>query len=171
MRSGLRWCLDRRLPTAVAASGLAALVLVCGALLLGQRPTYRFLLWNLALAWVPFVAGLVMELLDGGRHRVLLTATAVAWLLFLPNAAYLVSDITHFDPVSATPWLDLARLVAFAWAGCLLAVLSMRSIQRIVTRHAGAVAGWCVVIASSAASGAGVALGRFGRVNSWEVVT
>ena len=93
------------------------------------------------------------------------------WLLFLPNAAYLVSDITHFDQVSPTPWLDLARLVAFAWAGCLLAVLSMRAVHRIVTSHAGPLAGWSVVVASAVATGAGVALGRFGRVNSWEVVT
>ena len=106
------------------------LVLIGGPLLLDQRPSHRFLLWNLGLAWVPFLAGIALEVLDGRGHRVVLGAAAVVWLLFLPNAAYVVSDLTHYDQVSTTPWLDLARLVAFAWAGCVLAVLSMRSVHR-----------------------------------------
>ena len=103
--------------------------------------------------------------------RAAMAGAAVFWLLFLPNAPYLVSDLTHFDAGSSTPWLDLARLVSFAWAGCLLAVLSLQAVNRVVVRAAGAVAGWTVIVLAAAASGFGVVLGRFSRLNSWEAVT
>ncbi len=169
----LRWSIDRKVPAAAAASTLAVLVLIAGPVVLGQRPTHRFLLWNLALAWVPFLAALAIESLTSGRRgRPWMTAaTAVVWLLFLPNAPYLVSDLTHFDSNSATPWLDLARLVSFAWAGCLLAVLSLRAVHRVVLRHAGAAAAWSVIVLAAIGSGFGVVLGRFARLNSWQAVT
>src|SRR5687767_15995484 len=99
----------RSVPAAVAASALAVLVLIAGPTALGRPPTHRFLLWNLALAWIPFVAALALEELDGQRRRLASLVAAAVWLLFLPNAPYLVSDLSHFDNVSPTPWLDLGR--------------------------------------------------------------
>jgi uncharacterized membrane protein len=170
--STFRWCAERSVPAAVAASALAVLVLVAGPTVLGRPPTHRFLLWNLMLAWIPFVAALVVEELDGRRRRpVLAVAAAVVWVLFLPNAPYLVSDLSHLDNVSPTPWLDLARLVSFAWAGCLLAVLSLRAVHRVLLRRAGAAVAWVVVVLATLGSGFGVVLGRFSRLNSWEALT
>jgi uncharacterized membrane protein len=82
-----------------------------------------------------------------------------------------VSDITHFNRSSPTPWLDLGAFVAFAWAGLLLGVVSMRLVHRTIERTLGKLVGWTVVAGAAAASGFGVALGRFGRLNSWEIVT
>lgn len=176
LRVLLRWSSHRSLPAAIAASALAVVVLIAGPVLLLQRPTHRFLLWNLLLAWIPVIAALVLEALDApgpGRSRrpVLALAAAIVWLLFLPNAPYLVSDLTHFDSGSATPWLDLARLVSFAWAGCLLAVVSLRAVHRVVLRRAGSFTAWGVVVVSAIGSGFGVVLGRFARLNSWQAFT
>ncbi|MEO7295146.1 MAG: DUF1361 domain-containing protein [Candidatus Limnocylindria bacterium] len=71
----------------------------------------------------------------------------------------------------SSPWLDLARLVSFAWAGCLLAVLSLRAVHGVVLRRAGPAVAWSVVVLSAVGSGFGVVLGRFSRLNSWQVVT
>lgn len=176
IRNSFRWSIDRSLPPVVAASALAVFVLIAGPAVLGQRPTHRFLLWNLALAWIPFLAALALEALDRGqahgrRAALAITAVAAVWLLFLPNAPYLVSDFTHFDSGSSTPWLDLARLVSFAWAGCLLAVVSLRTVHRVVLRRAGAVVAWSVVVLAAIGSGFGVVLGRFSRLNSWQALT
>jgi uncharacterized membrane protein len=171
IRTASRWGIERSVPAAVAASALAVVVLIAGPVVLGQRPSHRFLLWNLALAWIPFVAALALEALADRRRRLAMVGAAVIWLVFLPNAPYLVSDITHLDSDSATPWLDLARLVSFAWAGCLLAVLSLRAVHRVVLRRAGAAVAWVVVVAATIGSGFGVVLGRFSRLNSWQVVT
>jgi uncharacterized membrane protein len=173
--SAFRWGIDRRIFPAVAASALAVAVLIAGPIVLGARPTHRFLLWNLALAWIPFVAALSLEAIDAGwkttKRPFLLLAAAATWLFFLPNAPYLVSDLTHFDGDSSTPWLDLTRLVSFAWAGCLLAVLSLRIVHRVAERRIGVVGAWSAVVLAAIGSGFGVVLGRFSRLNSWQVVT
>jgi uncharacterized membrane protein len=171
IRRSIRWANARSLPAAAAASALAVTVLIAGPTVLGQRPTHRFLLWNLALAWVPYVAALAAEELDHRRRRAATLAAAAVWLLFLPNAPYLVSDLTHFDRASNTPWLDLGRLVSFAWAGCLLAVLSLRAVHRVLLRRAGPTAAGAAVVLAAIGSGFGVVLGRFDRLNSWEAVT
>jgi uncharacterized membrane protein len=171
LRQATHWLNQRSAFSVTAASSLAMAVFLLGPLLLGQLPSQRFLVWNLALAWIPYVAALGLEAFDRARLPLAAAATAAIWLLFLPNAPYLVTDLTHLHRVSATPWLELARFVAFAWAGCLLAVASLRLVHRVVSGHAGWVTGWAVVVFSAGVSGIGVVLGRFARLNSWEVVT
>src|SRR5205807_2413256 len=74
LRALLRWSSERSIPSVVAASTLAIAVLAMGPALLGRPPTHRYLLWNLALAWVPFVAALGIEGVSPARRRVLLAA-------------------------------------------------------------------------------------------------
>jgi uncharacterized membrane protein len=146
-------------------------VFLVGPRLLGEGPTHVFLVWNLFLAWVPLLAALALEASERTHHRVLGGIALGVWLLFLPNAPYLVSDLAHLRWPSTTPWLDFARFVAFAWAGCLLGIAALRVVHGVVAARVGTVAGWFVIVGGAAASGVGVALGRFGRLNSWEVLT
>jgi uncharacterized membrane protein len=51
-------------------------------------------------------------------------------LLFLPNAPYLVTDIIHLRPHRDAPlWYDLITLVAFAWTGSFLGLVSLFLMQ------------------------------------------
>jgi len=167
----VKWCVDRGVPGVVAASGMAMSVLIVGPLLLRRTPTHPFLVWNLALAWVPFIAAIGVDFFIRRRHYVATAVSAAIWIAFLPNAPYLVSDLTHYRSESVTPWLDLVRLVAFGWAGCLLVVASLRIVHLVVSQRAGVLVGWLVVAGAAIASGAGVVLGRFARLNSWELFT
>jgi uncharacterized membrane protein len=167
----LRWSADRSLPSVVAASTLAALVFLIGPRLADAPPTHGFLVWNLFLAWVPLLAALALDASERTHQRVLGALSLLVWLLFLPNAPYLVSDLAHMRWESTTPWLDLARFVAFAWAGCLLGIAALRVVHGVVAARAGTLAGWVVIVGGAAASGAGVALRRFGRLNSWGGLT
>jgi uncharacterized membrane protein len=171
LRSLARWSLDRSLPSVIAASTLSVAVLLLGPAMMRQAPTHRFLLWNLALAWVPLLGALAYERADHQSRRWWSVAALLTWLTFLPNAPYLVSDLTHLEVLSPTPWLDLARLFAFAFTGCVLCGASMRVVHRVVARRAGTGAGWATVLLATALCGPGVALGRFERLNSWQVVT
>jgi len=67
---------------------LAARVIYTG------EPTYVFLLWNLLLAWAPLVLA-YLATRPGGRFRLASVLWLPAWLLFLPNAPYLITDIIH----------------------------------------------------------------------------
>ena len=134
---------------------------------------FRFLVWNLVLAWVPMVLALVVY--DGYRRRralLRLSPALVLWLLFLPNAPYIVTDFVHLDASSAAPlWFDGIELSAFAWTGMLLGFVSLYLVHAVLRDRFGTAAGWGGVLCVLALASVGVYLGRVKRWNSWDVLT
>jgi uncharacterized membrane protein len=61
-------------------------------------------------------------------------------------------------------------LLAFAWSGCFLAVVSLQTMQRLVRRLYGGLVSWLFVGVSAGLSGLGVYLGRIERWNSWDLL-
>jgi uncharacterized membrane protein len=162
---------SRLLLPCLAASALAAALLV-GRGLMGAGG-YGFLLWNLWLAWLPYLAALWADGMAARRARAtwaLLPAGAL-WLLFLPNAPYLMTDFVHLPGMAFVWWWDVGTLLAFAWAGCLLGVASLQLMQGLVRERLGAALSWAFVLVSVGLSGVGIYLGRFLRWNSWDVFT
>jgi len=132
----------------------------------------RFLLWNLTLAWIPLLLALVVydSYRRGVRLIVLLPAIAV-WLLFLPNAPYIVTDFVHLTPSSPTPlWFDAAVISGFAWTGLLLGFASLYLLHAVVRHRFGVRAGWTAAFAALALTSGGVYVGRFLQWNSWDLV-
>jgi hypothetical protein len=84
LRSMARWLHQRSAFSVTAASGLAVAVFLIGPLLVGQLPNQRFLVWNLALAWIPYVAALGLDLFDRARRPLAALAAGTVWLLFSP---------------------------------------------------------------------------------------
>jgi uncharacterized membrane protein len=146
----------------------------CVALLVVRRhefgaAEYAGLVWNLFLAWIPFV--LALGLLAGYRHRVgraALLALGAAWLLFLPNAPYVLTDFVHLGDRHRL--FDTVLIGSFALTSLALGFASLLLVQLVVTRAAGAALGWLVALTSLLLSGLGVYLGRVQRLNSWDLV-
>jgi uncharacterized membrane protein len=134
---------------------------------------FRFLLWNLVLAWVPLLLALVVY--DGYRRRGALLALGpalVLWLLFLPNAPYIVTDVKWLGEYAGGRLAyDAALIGTAATIGLVLGFVSLYLVQVVVAGRFGHVAGWALAWTALALSGVGVYLGRFERWNSWEVVT
>ncbi|HEX6738282.1 MAG TPA: DUF1361 domain-containing protein [Vicinamibacteria bacterium] len=139
------------------------------------RLTYTFLVYNLALAWIPLGFAAAVDALDEWRTRPGAALTALcagAWLVFFPNAPYLMTDLMHLRVRdNRLFWLDLTALQAFAWTGLALGFLSLALVQRVVARRVGRAWSWCFAAAMIGASAFGIYLGRFRRWNSWDVVT
>ena len=131
-----------------------------------------FLVWNLVLAAVPLVASTALARLDaGGAPRARLLAVGALWLLFLPNAPYILTDLVHLAPRPPVPyWYDLVLLLSAAGTGLLAAYVSLADVQHVVSRRLGGRAGWAVAAGSLFLSGFGIYLGRELRWNSWDVV-
>ena len=103
---------------------------------------------------------------SGSRRR------SSLWLLFLPNAPYIVTDFVHLSAGSHAPlWFDGVELSAFAWTGMLLGFVSLYLIHAVIRHRFGAIAGWGACFACSHSSSVGVYLGRVKRWNSWDVLT
>ncbi len=131
------------------------------------------LVWNLVLAWVPFALALVVyDWARRGAPTEVLVAVGVVWLLFLPNAPYIVTDLKwlgHYE--SGTHWFDPVLIGAAAAIGLALGFFSLYLVQSVVAARHGRLVGWVLAWSALVASGLGVYLGRFERWNSWDVVT
>jgi uncharacterized membrane protein len=156
----------------------AVLLMWCAALLAlrlarSHTASYAFLVWNLFLAAIPFWASLVLEKLDAWRRmRPVQWASLVVWLLFLPNAPYIITDFVHLRVRPPIPlWYDILLLLSSAGTGLLLGYASVMIVHRIVARHYGVVAGWATTLIALFLSAFGMYLGRFLRWNSWEALT
>ncbi len=141
--------------------------------LLRGTTTFLFLIWNLFLAWIPYWLSLsVAPLYERSQSRLLTGGLLFVWLLFLPNAPYILTDLLHLRMRAPIPfWYDLMLLISFAWTGLLLGIISLYEVHRFIAEQWSKLAGWFFVIICVVLSGLGVYIGRFLRWNSWDIVT
>lgn len=136
-------------------------------------PTFLFLIWNLFLAWVPY--GLALSLNRLNRHnqsKLLLGIIAGVWLVFFPNAPYIITDLLHLRWRTPIPhWYDLMLIVSFAWTGLMLGYLSLFEVQHFFKQKFNARISWGLSIAALLLASYGVYLGRYLRWNSWDIVS
>ncbi len=131
-------------------------------------PRLVFLLWNLFLAWIPWLAA---RSFSSARSWTVFAAGSAVWLLFLPNAPYLVTDLVHLRMRPPVPlWFDVLLFAAFALAGCALAWASIEAVHSRLAIGLGRLRAAAVVAVVLFLAGFGVYLGRFLRWNSWDVV-
>ena len=164
----------RRLVTVLWLVGVS---LFCVALVLvrfAESGSTNFvgLIWNLFLAWIPF--GIAVAVYDRWRRRgpgALLLVLGALWLLFFPNAPYIVTDYVHLERTADAPyWYDAVTVSAFAWTGLLLGFASLFLMQTVVRQWCGAVTGWIFAAVALALGSVGIYLGRVLRLNSWDAV-
>ena len=134
---------------------------------------YSNLLWNLFLAWLPYIFSVLASSTyrNKPKHWWLITFLGILWLVFFPNAPYIVTDFYYLDPRPPVPlWFDISLIALFAFTGCFLAIASLRSIHIIIERVVGKVIGWLFALFSLGLASLGVYLGRFSRYNSWDIL-
>ena len=165
----------RRLTILGSLAGLSALVVAMVAVRVSYSGNsyYEALVWNLLLAWIPFA--LAVYVYDGrrrGERGPLLWAAGALWLVFVPNAPYIVTDFKWLRDWTGAPiWYDVVLVAAAAWCGLMLGFISLYLMQAVVRRSIGAVKAWLFVLGVLAVSSFGIYLGRFQRWNSWDVFT
>ena len=158
----------------LCAASLASVALLRIRTVLSGTDEYTFLIWNLFLAWLPLVMSYVASSFANDRRFVAFTVpvTAILWLLFFPNAPYMVTDLFHLRyPREGIPvWFDTLLINWFAWTGVLLGIFSLFMMHDIVQKVFGRIAGWLFVMNVSTLCSVGIYIGRFLRWNSWDVI-
>jgi len=127
-----------------------------------------YLVWNLFLAWIPYIISVYCIKKD--TPVVYFTPLLFLWLLFFPNAPYLVTDILHVS-LSLPPllWYDSLLLFFFGWIGLLLGLLSLSYIHQYLRTHLNYWYSEIFILAICFVSSCGIYLGRFERWNSWDL--
>jgi uncharacterized membrane protein len=165
----------RRLAILAVLAALSALVVAMVAVRVSRTGSsdYANLVWNLFLAWIPLAFALAAY--DGARRAapgVWLLVLGGLWLLFLPNAPYLMTDLKYLRDIDGAPfWFDALLAGAAAFTGVALGSLSLVLVHSVARRYFGAAASWIGVWVVLGLSSVGVFLGRVQRFNSWDVFT
>lgn len=132
---------------------------------------YLFLLWNLFLAWVPFQISLY---LSGNKSNCKWKTgfLLAAWLLFFPNALYIITDLIHLEAKTNVPiWYDAVLLFTSAGTGLLMAFASLYKVETFLLKQISHSATNKLMLLCLFMGSFGVYLGRFLRWNSWDIVT
>lgn len=163
---------DRQQLGAVVLLLLWCLALLAFRMHLSQDLLAVGLLWNLLLAAVPLFWASALRLASERGSSVWAGVFFCLWLLFLPNAPYILTDLVHLGPRPNVPlWYVLAMLLSCAGAGTLLGYVSLLNVQALAEQKFGPAVGWAVAVASLLGCGFGIYLGRFLRWNSWDAFT
>jgi uncharacterized membrane protein len=135
---------------------------------------YAFLIWNLFLAWIPFIIAYFTYTLTLKRQwvYVVIPIAAFFWIIFFPNAPYILTDFQHLAThwTDLPVWYDVMMLIWFAFTGLLLGMVSLFLMQEIIRREFGRWVGWGFVALVAGLSSTGIYMGRFLRWNSWDIL-
>jgi uncharacterized membrane protein len=132
------------------------------------------LIWNLFLAWIPFMLAYFAHAVSWQKASLYLIIPFIAflWLIFFPNAPYMLTDLQDLTrrASDAPLWYDVIIIVWSSWTGTLLGVISLYLMQDIIIRRFGRITGWAFVFVISVLSSFGIYIGRFVRLNSWDIL-
>lgn len=132
-----------------------------------------YLVWNLFLAWIPL--GLSYALITILSQHLWSSwrciGLSLAWLLFLPNSFYMVSDFIHLEDMPRSNVLfDSLTFTLFILNGLILGYTSLYLVQHELRKRVPAwqSASFAAIILLSCSFA--IYLGRDLRWNSWDVL-
>ena len=130
---------------------------------------YLFLVWNLFLAGIPLMISHWLQKRPETK-AVLRYSMLFLWIIFLPNASYIITDLKHLYLKPPVPfWYDTILLFLSAVNGLLMGLMSIAQIEDLLFRVNSRYTKIIVRLVVFPAIGAGVYMGRYLRFNSWDI--
>lgn len=144
-------------------------------LLLIYKETYPFMIWNLLLALIPlFLSNLLVLLEKKIKFKIILLPLFILWLLFFPNSPYMITDFLHLSYLGK--WdkfnnlYNVLVLFSSVWSGLIAGLFSIYQVHFIIEKYMSKILSWLVIVFIFALSGFGIYIGRFSRLNSWDIL-
>lgn len=137
---------------------------------------FLFLNWNLFLACIPWLlTSFVTVSPKIAKSKVLLVFLLFIWLVFFPNAPYILTDLFHLRLKTSMPvWFDLLLILSFAWVGLLFGFLSLWDIEQLMkTKIKNKFSSFWITSTTVLflfLSGFGIYMGRYLRWNTWDII-
>ena len=132
---------------------------------------FIFLIWNLFLAWIPFIISTSFKRIQHIKWRKQ-SFVFFTWFLFFPNALYIVTDLIHLDIESTVPkWYDALLLFSSSITGLLMAFVSLLRMEKfLLLKFSNKMVNMMILVILFFGA-FGVYLGRFLRWNSWDIIS
>ena len=160
------------IPKSVITLAILAIVLNLLRIIIWGKMSFVYILWNIFLAFIPFIiSSLLLSFSNEGKlKKIIFIFGIILWLIFIPNAPYLITDFIHLGTTRSIPIIyDTLLLFSSASVGLILGFFSLFHIEQIIKmrlskRKTSIIIGIIILIISF-----GIYLGRFLRFNSWDV--
>ncbi|MBO9699313.1 MAG: DUF1361 domain-containing protein [Sporocytophaga sp.] len=160
-------------------AGIVLLSVFCFMLLalrihISGSHSFLFLIWNWLLAVIPLILSFIISTLNDKKSINILSfiILGIVWLLFFPNAPYLITDIVHLKERAIIPmWFDALILFSFAFTGLISGLVSLFYVHQHFMKYSGGRFSWFFICIVSILCSYGIYLGRFLRWNSWDILT
>jgi uncharacterized membrane protein len=123
------------------------------------------LVWNLILAFLPYVFALGYMTYRGWIRPFFF----FFWLFFLPNSFYILTDFVHLPRYPEMVYYDIVYITAMAFAGMVSGYASMEIMHREWNIHLHKKIAWLYITLVMIISMIGVYMGRFLRFNTWDI--
>ncbi|MEC8884968.1 MAG: DUF1361 domain-containing protein [Bacteroidota bacterium] len=131
-----------------------------------------FLVWNLFLAFVPLGIAWYMQHRNTHLNSISKYVLLVLWLLFLPNAPYVITDLIHlaYSPLN---WFiyDGITITAFAFLSLYFGFQSLIEVRKLFKTELAEARLNIFTAGVLILCGFGIYLGRVVRFNSWDLIT
>lgn len=151
-------------------SCLLSVGLIALRIMATHRIYFLFLIWNLFLAFIPFFIANWLIIYKNALSKYTIIPFVALWLLFFPNAPYIITDLIHVRPDRHFGyWYDLLIVISCVWNALVMGLISLYDIQEVITEKIGKFTAWLVIIASTFLAAFGIYLGRVLRWNSWDI--
>lgn len=130
--------------------------------------------WNLFLSWIPLIVAFIVDITVKRFHRwyVWVGLWSVVWILFFPNAPYMITDLVHLsvDMGSDLTWHDMIMLFFYAEVSLFNGLVSVYWMHRSWQKTYSKAIGNVLPLVSFPLAGFGIYLGRIRRWNSWDIL-
>ena len=147
-----------------------SILLTVVRVLVTGRSMFLFLWWNLFLAFIPWSIATLVRVRQI-QNRWILSLLLVCWIVFFPNAPYILTDLVHLQDDRAAPlWFDMMLLLSFGFAGMFYGFVSLHLLETRFLRTLSGLWSGVVSVGLIYLACFGIYLGRFLRWNSWDLV-
>ena len=137
-----------------------------------------WIVWNLFLAFIPLILSFWLFLRRSRRRSLVWWLGYITFIVFLPNAPYLLTDIIHLiEAIRAGYSIWITTLVFIPlhllaiWAGWEAYVVSVINQSYYLKQQGATKFIFASELITHALCAIGIFLGRFLRFNSWDLVT
>ena len=162
------------IPKTIRSLLILTLVLSTVRIFVFKTTTSNYIYWNLFLALIPlFISSLLLYFHEKNKlNKTFLVLGLIAWLLFLPNALYIVTDLIHVGRIKVVPVMfDVVLVFSAALSGVIIGMLSIFKMENILSKFYSSRMVSCLITFSILFASFGVYVGRFLRFNSWDIFT
>ncbi len=160
-----------RIPKIILPILILSIVLNIFRVFFFDTQSFVYILWNIFLSAVSFITSSIILLYinKDNFYNPLFIFGFLIWILFLPNAPYVITDFIHLGEIRTVPLIyDIILLFVSSTASLLFGLYSMEQMEKVFSYRFSKKTVNGITLLIIFFTSFGIYLGRSLRFNSWD---